>query len=291
MFQHNYRPGRSFERARQAAEAGDFDRAIDAYLEGLRLAPDDVSGGHIELRVLALQRAERGGTKPGADEVNQRLSAGVNPLERMLNAEYLLAKDPEHLAYGEAVLKAAVTGGYREAARWMADLMFLANNNAKKPLVDLYVLLKDSYTAIRQFNRAAAACQRAILLKPHDKALLKDMKRLRAKLATPRVQGCGARHRPPRSEVRADPSAASKPSAGKKASEAAALGAVDAQSVTEARAFFAKRRTAAEKKQYDFAIDMYLDGLIRAPMHSKKVIYRCASWVCSGGARVAGSPP
>jgi hypothetical protein len=93
-----------FERARQAAEAGDFDQAIDAYLEGLRLAPDDISGGHIELRVLALQRLQRGGAKPAAEDVKQRLSTGGSHLDRMLNAEYLLAKDPEHLAYGEAVL-------------------------------------------------------------------------------------------------------------------------------------------------------------------------------------------
>ncbi len=254
-----------FEKARQLAEAGDFDRAIDAYLEGLRLAPDDVSGGHIELRVLALQRAERGGTKPAAEEVDQRLSTGAGSLERMLNAEYLLAKDPEHLAYGEAVLKAAVAGGYREAARWIADLMFLANNNAKKPLVDLYVLLKDSYAAIRQFNRAAAACQRAILLKPHDKTLLKDMKRLRAKLAAPSRPSVRSQTPAPKIEVKADGPDASSPSVDDRKSEAATMGAADAQSVAEARAFFAKARTAAERKQYDYAIDMYLDGLIRAP--------------------------
>jgi tetratricopeptide (TPR) repeat protein len=254
-----------FERARQAAEAGDFDRAVDTYLEGLRLAPDDVSGGHIELRVLALQRAERGGTKPTTEEVNQRLSAGNNPLERMLNAEYLLARDPEHLAYGEAVLKAAAAGGYREAARWIADLMFLANNNAKKPLVDLYILLKDSYTAIGQFSRAAAACQRAILLKPHDKALLKDMKRLRARLTAPARPAAKSQKPVREMEVKADNPGASGPSTDGEKSEAAAMGAADAQSVAEARAFFAKARTAAEGKQYDFAIDMYLDGLIRAP--------------------------
>jgi tetratricopeptide (TPR) repeat protein len=253
-----------FERARQAAEAGDYDRAIDAYLEGLRHAPDDISGGHIELRVLALQRSERSGAKPTTEEVTQRLQAGNTPLEKMLNAEYLLAKDPEHLAYGEAVLKAAVAGGYCEAARWMADLMFLANNNARKPSANLYVLLKDCYAGIGQFNRAAAACQRAIRLKPQDRALSKDMKRLRAKLASPRHRTAGKPTRPQEAKVEADPQADPGRIADQE-KEAGKMGAADAHSMAEARVFFAKARTAAEQKQYDFAIDMYLDGLIRAP--------------------------
>ena len=254
-----------FERARQAAEAGDFDRAVDAYIEGLRLAPDDISRGHIELRVLALQRLERGGAKPAADEVDQRLRAGDSPLDKMLNAEYLLAKDPEHLAYGEAVLKAAVAGRYKEAARWMADLMFLANNNAKKPLVDLYILLKDSYAAIGQLNRAAAACQRAILLQPHDKKLLKDMKRLRTKLGLSVRPAGQSETTPQETETTADGLAVLSQVAEEKKSETAVARAADAHSLAEARVFFAKARESAESKQYDFAIDMYLDGLIRAP--------------------------
>jgi tetratricopeptide (TPR) repeat protein len=261
-----------FERARQAAEAGDFDRAIDAYLEGLRLAPDDISAGHIELRVVALQRLGRGGAKPAAEEVRQRLEAGGSPLDRMLNAEYLLAKDPEHLPYGEAVLKAAVAGGYKEAARWIADLMFLANNNAKKPQLGLYVLLKDAYRAIGQFSRAASACQRAILLAPQDKALLKDLKRLRAKL-DPAARRSVPRETPPTTDTPRAPLGATEAArpvvenefADKKTAEAVVTGAADAQSLAEARSFFAKARAAAETKQYDFAIDMYLDGLMRAP--------------------------
>jgi tetratricopeptide (TPR) repeat protein len=254
-----------FDKARQAAEAGDFDRAVDAYIEGLRLAPDDISGGHIELRVLALQRLERGGAKPAADEVNQRLHAGDSPLDKMLNAEYLLAKDPEHLAYGEAVLKAAVAGGYKEAARWMADLMFLANNNAKKPLVDLYILLKDSYAAVGQLNRAAAACQRAILLKPNDRKLLKDMKRLRTKLGLSLRPAAPSETTPQETETEAGNLAVLSQIAEEKKSEATVVGAADAHNLAEAKTFFAKARASADSKQYDFAIDMYLNGLIRAP--------------------------
>ncbi len=268
------RAGAHFARGRQAAEAGDFDRAIDAYLEGLRLAPDDVTRGHIELRVVALQRQERRGAKPTPEEVKQRLSTGDGPLEKMLNAEYLLAKDPEQLAYGEALLRGAVAGGYSETVKWIADLVFLANNNARKPSLHLYILLKDAYAAVGQFNRAAAACQRAVRLKPEDKRLQSDMRRLRARLvssgrkasdgAAPHT-AAGSRVVPQRARVRAGDPAATGQSLGGQEAGAASTEAAGAESLAEARAFFEKARNAADRKQYDYAIDMYLEGLGRAP--------------------------
>jgi len=262
-----------FERARQAFEAGDFDRAIDAYLAGLRDSPDTVEGGHIDLRVLALRRDERVGAKPSPEEVEQRLAEGDTPLEKMLNAEYLLAKDPQHLAYGEAVLRAAVAGGYSETVKWMADLMFLANNNARKPSAAVYILLKDSYEAIGQVERAVAACQRAARLKPDDPMLVEDLKRLAGKLGAARRSGTGtpvavspaAKARPQRTRVNAvrQPQAQEPTAAGQE--ESVPVAQSDQGDLAAARAFFEKARSAAESKNYDYAIEMYLEGLQRAP--------------------------
>lgn len=251
-----------FERARQRSEAGDLDGAVEAYLDGLRLAPDDVAEGHIELRVLALQRQDRGGTKPSPEEVNRRLASGGTPLERMLNAEYLLALDPEHLAYGEALLAAAVAGGYREAAKWIADLVFLANNNAAKPSVALYTVLRDAYAAIGQVQRAAAACQRAVRLNPHDKELVWAMKQLRAKLIAGVKDKPSARHH---RHAEGEKQAAGVEEDAAARQEAALAQTANEQQMAEAKSFFANARKAAEGKQYDYAIDMYLNGLTRAP--------------------------
>jgi len=260
-----------FERARQASEAGDLDPAVEAYLDGIRVAPDNVAEGHIELRVLALQRQERGGSKPTAEEVARRLSSGGSPLDRMLNAEYLLAMDPEHLAYGEALLHAAVEGGYREAAKWIADLVFLANNNAAKPSADLYVDLRNAYSAIGQYDRAAAACQRAIRLKPEDKKLVEDLRRLRARLgagsSTSKPGSASSKPVPHRKRIKEEdkPAAEGEAIAQSERHEAATVQTSNEQQMAEARAFFANARKAAEGKQYDYAIDMYLSGLGRAP--------------------------
>ncbi|OHB64403.1 MAG: hypothetical protein A2Y76_07135 [Planctomycetes bacterium RBG_13_60_9] len=262
-----------FEQARQAAQAGDYDQAIDAYLQGIRYAPNAVSEGHIQLRVVALRRQEQGGAKPTAAEVDQHLSAGGTPVDRMIGVEYLLARDPESLAYGEAVLRAAVAGGYRDAAGWIADLMFLANNNAKKPSLSLYILLKDSYASIGQIDRAVAACQRAMRLKPGDHKLAADLKRLRAGLATAKPRTKRAAE-PPSAEpagsgwgqaaTEQDASAVS-PRDPADAAGPARAGAATEHDLAQARAFFAKAKSAAESGNYDYAIDMYLEGLQRAP--------------------------
>jgi len=264
-----------FERARQAAEAGDYDRAFDAYLQGIRYAPDAVSEGHIELRVLALRRQQQGGAKPAEDEADRRLSEGRTTLEKLLNAEYLLARDPENLVYGEAVLRAAVAGGYRQAAGWMADLMFLANNNAKKPFVPLYILLKDSYASIGQIDRAVAACQRALRLKPGDEKLTADLKQLETRLsaggrriarqtAKPPSEPTGTKHEEA-GVTAGDLDASAGNPVTEAMREAVAAGAATEQNMAEARAFFEKARAVAESKNYDYAIDLYLQGLQRAP--------------------------
>lgn len=111
---------------------------------------------------------------------------GKTPLEQMLNAEYLFAKDPEHLPYAEAMLKAAIAGDYNKTANWIANLIFQTNNAAEKPSVHTYIMLKDSYKALGEFDKAVAACQRAVRLRPEDGALADEYKNLSAELTMAR---------------------------------------------------------------------------------------------------------
>ena len=170
-----------FERARQVAESSNFDYAIEMYLEGLHCDPDALEQGHLRLYEMALHRQSKGGKKPSMVERVKRLR-GKTPLEQMLNAEYLFAKDPDHLPYAEAMLKAAAAGDYRRTVGWIANLVFQANNASKRPSAQTYVLLKDSYKAIGQFDKAIVACQLASRLKPEDAELADEFKNLTAEL-------------------------------------------------------------------------------------------------------------
>jgi len=174
-----------FERAREIAQTENFDYAIDMYLEGLHHAPDAVEQGHLPLCELARQRQAKGGKKPSVMERMKRLR-GKTPLEQMLNAEYLFAKDPEHLPYAETMLKAAIAGGYKKTASWIANLIFQTNNAAEKPSAQTYILLKDSYAALGEFDKAVAACQRASKLRPNDADLADEFKNLSAELTMAR---------------------------------------------------------------------------------------------------------
>jgi tetratricopeptide (TPR) repeat protein len=174
-----------FDKARKIAETGNFDYAIDMYLEGLRFAADALEECHLPLCELALQRQAKGGRKPSMMEKMRRLR-GKTPLEQLLNAEYLFAKDPDHLPYAEAMLKAAVAGGYNKTAGWIANLIFQTNNAADRPSVQTYILLKDSYAALGDFDKAVAACQHACRLKPNDGDLAEDFKNLTAELTMSR---------------------------------------------------------------------------------------------------------
>jgi len=174
-----------FERASKVGRTGNFDYAIDMYLEGLRCAPGALEEGHIKLHELALMRQSRGGKKPTMTEKIKRMRSKTH-IERLLNAEYLFAKDPENLTYAEAMLKASAAGGFKEVAGWIADFIFEANKAADKPSFQRYLLLKDSYVAVGQFDKALAACKRAVDLKPNHEELSRELQNLSAELTVAR---------------------------------------------------------------------------------------------------------
>ena len=170
-----------FGRAEEVASTNNFDYAIDLYLEGLRLSPDALEDGHAPLRRLALMRQGKGGKNPSMVEKVKHLK-GKTPLEEMLKAEFLLAKDPDHLPYAENMLKAAVTGGYLRTAEWLALLVFDANHSSDKPSFSTYIMLKDAYIKMHMFTKAVAACEHALEIKPNDAALRDELRDLCASM-------------------------------------------------------------------------------------------------------------
>lgn len=170
-----------FTRAEDVAATENFDYAIEMYLEGLRRAPDSLEDGHAGLRKLALIRQGKGGRKPSVTEKFKH-RGGKTPLEQMLSAEYLLAKDPDNLSYADTMLKACVAGLYKRTAAWIARLIFDANRASVKPSFSTYILLKDSYIALNMFSKATTACQLACNLRPIDTALQDELRDLSAKM-------------------------------------------------------------------------------------------------------------
>ncbi len=88
---------------------------------------------------------------------------GKSPLEQMLNDEYLFVKDPDNLAYAEAMSGPRSRAGFR-GPPLDRQLIFQTNNARRRPRLQTYLLLKDSYKALGQYDKAVAACQRV----PHE---------------------------------------------------------------------------------------------------------------------------
>lgn len=163
------------------AETDNFDYAIDLYLQGLKLSPDALEDGHAPLRKLALIRQGKKGKKPSMlDQLKH--SGGKTPVDQLLNAEFLLAKDPDNLAYAEKLLKACVAAGCRRTGEWIAQLIFDANRATHKPSFSTYILLKDSYDKMGFYTQAVTACQLALELKPEDDDLKNELRDLSAKM-------------------------------------------------------------------------------------------------------------
>lgn len=170
-----------FTRAEEAAATKNFDYAIEMYLEGLRLEPDALEEGHLALRKLAFDRMERGGKKPSmVEKVKHR--AGKSPLEDMISAEYLLARDPNNISYIEMLLKACIAGAYPKTGTWAAFTLFQTNHQKEKPSYNAYVLLKDAFGKFELYEEAIQSCKLALQLKPDNGELVDNIRDFSAKM-------------------------------------------------------------------------------------------------------------
>ena len=175
---------RFFKRAEEVAGTGNWDFAIEMYLEGIAREPDNLERGHKPLREAALKRKMQGGKGPGIMNTLKR-RAGKDPLENLINAEYLLAKEPGSVAHMARLMDAALKLELREVALWMCDIMLEAQrqDKGKKPSKRILLLLMQTYTGFEEYERAIQACQRALELNRDDAELQQSLTNLSARYA------------------------------------------------------------------------------------------------------------
>ena len=133
---------RWFEKARQERERRNYDYAIECYLTGLEFWPDAVEEGHKPLYSLAIQRQQSGGKKPGRLEALKRSTSGKDPIKAMLNAEYLLAKDPSNASYLDALFKNAAKAQLFDTFRWITPLVADSLRKDEKPNMSRFKMFR-----------------------------------------------------------------------------------------------------------------------------------------------------
>jgi tetratricopeptide (TPR) repeat protein len=168
-----------FGHGKKLGATGNFEYAIEMFLQGLNLDPDDVEA-HQELRDLSLKRKVSGGKSLGMFEVMKLKRGTKDDKQNMLNAEKLMAYDPGNTDNMQHLMDSAYKSGYFDTMLWIGPIFQKANVDDKKPDLNKFLALRDLYKNIRRWKLAADAAQYALQLRPLDMDLATEVKNLGA---------------------------------------------------------------------------------------------------------------
>lgn len=166
-----------FDRGSTVAGTGQYDYAIEMFMQGLSIDPDSVEA-HQTLRDISLRRKASGGKALGMMD-KFKLKKGDDK-QNMLNAEKLLAYEPGSTEHMHAMMQNAYRAGFYDTVLWAGPMLYKAIGDSGKPDLAKFTSLKDTYKALGQWKLAIDACQSAVSLRPDDMDLIKELKDLGA---------------------------------------------------------------------------------------------------------------
>ena len=175
-----------FEHARTVADTGNYDYAIELYLQGLAEGADNVPV-HTELRRISLTRKATGGKALGMFKTMGIKTNSKDQKANLLNAEKLMSYDPGELSHQTAMCKAAAGGGFNETVRWIGPIAMRTNLEGKKD-VGTFTLLKELYKQAGEWQLALDALQLASASQPDNSELQHELRDLATKLAIEKGQ-------------------------------------------------------------------------------------------------------
>jgi len=190
---------RFYEHARAVVATGNYDYAIECFVNGLMFDPDNLKV-HEELREAAMRRKVSGGKGPGIKD--QFKFKAKSTVERMLKSEYLWSKDPMNPTYAVQVLEAAVKAnnefneaegdeipdGMGDVANWVGGLVTEINDTQKRPSRTIYEKTASMLEEIGVFDKAVEAFSRVVRQDPSNMQLVKRFKDLEAQATMQRAR-------------------------------------------------------------------------------------------------------
>jgi len=168
-----------FDRAKTVADTGNFEYAIEMYIQGLSVDPENIEA-HQALRDISLKRKASGGKDMGMMD-KMKMPKAKEEKQLMLNAEKLLAYSPGDISRMVGTLQGAYKAGCYATVLWVGPILQRANSEQKKPDFKTFITLRDVYTAIEEYKLATDACYLASTIRPDDMDLSHEMKNLAAK--------------------------------------------------------------------------------------------------------------
>lgn len=170
-----------FDRGKSVADTGQYEYAIEMYLQGLRIDPENTDAHHA-LREISLKRKASGGKDMKMSDKWALKTNTSDDRQNMLAAEKLLAYDPGNTERMSQILQSAHRAGYFDTVMWIGAILFRANRDSKKPDYNKYMVLKDVYKAIDRYKEAVEVCHAMLQIRPSDMELLTEAKNLGAQL-------------------------------------------------------------------------------------------------------------
>jgi len=173
-----------FDRAETVAETSNYDYALECYLNGLKQDPGNLPK-HEALREVAFRRKAKGGKPAGFFEALK--GGGSNAIDKMLNAEKLMCKDPLNVRLARDVMRLAVAAlnededvDLLDFVEWVGRIVMDLNHKSKKPHKNVYLQARDLFYKAGLLDRAVTACRLAVQLDPKNTTLMHELKDLEA---------------------------------------------------------------------------------------------------------------
>ncbi|MEA2709494.1 MAG: hypothetical protein QOF78_2095 [Phycisphaerales bacterium] len=175
-----------FDYGKKSADTGNFEYAIELYLQGLATDPENTQA-HQQLRDISLKRKASGGKDLGMFEKMKLKKQSKDDKENLLNAEKLLAYNPGDTATMLALAVSAHKSGFYDTCMWIGKITMDANiTHPKGPDFNTFITLRDIYKSLHAWQEAVDSCSWAAKLKPDDMDLQKELKDLGAQLTMTR---------------------------------------------------------------------------------------------------------
>lgn len=168
-----------FDRGDQVGSTGNWDFAIEMYIEGLTREPGNVVRGHKPLRDAAMNRKAGGGKAAGMMEQFKH-KQGKDPGANLIAATYMLGKDPGSLMYMDQAMVAAIKLGLSDVIKFYADILMESQRQAKKPSMKILQSIVTAYTDLTEYASAIAAGEMASKLDPDNGQIADILRNLSA---------------------------------------------------------------------------------------------------------------
>lgn len=163
-----------FDRGKAVAATGNYDYAIEMYIQGLNREPFNADE-HKALADVAFRRKASG--KKSGGGLFGSFGGGPKPpfkgktaKDAFLNSEFTLAHDWGNIPAMLGMIRNAAILELKDVVLWLGPILKEANRTSK-PKVEIYTELAEIYAKFKEFTRACDAINEAVQLKPQDNDL------------------------------------------------------------------------------------------------------------------------